>query len=230
MINQSQKKAMTIVIVTVSILVLLPLTIFITSLLLNKPKLAKETQKPNTQTGKQDDLKGSINQGITVEYLKPDKTWNHKIINTQTNPSDKLISQEVEITNGISTMNITLVEVDNRYLKYATGNPNYTLNPLNTSLYGYVEKPDKGVTEFNLIPTKRYYRIPNIRLGSGMIFIDPAIAKDKLYQSSMLLFPDYQLNKKSQELQVQITYNQDSDQNYAILDRIFKSLRYKPNE
>jgi hypothetical protein len=230
MTNQSHKKAITIVVTTLSIVVLLPLTLFITNLLLNRPKVSKDSKMQPKINDNKDDLLGVINQGIALEYTKPDKSWNHKIVKSEVNPEDKLLSQEIEISNGMSTISVVLVEVDNRYLRYAIGNPNYTINPLNTSMYGYVEKVGKELIEFTLNPAKRYQRISNVRLGNGMIIIDPALKKDNLYQSSLLLFPEYQNNKKSQELQVQITYNQDSDKNYTTLDGIFKSLKYKTND
>jgi hypothetical protein len=226
--NKTQIKARKILFVIIITVVVLPLTIFFTNLLINRPKTARvQNAAVSTKPISQDNLNGEIIDNISFRYQKPDKNWSHTLIKKEKNQYDKLFSYEYEFSNGTSKINFLVVEEDIAYLQYTTRNPNYTSNELNGKLLGYVDNGLESTSIFMEKGSIELSRIDNIRLGSGQIMVERKNQKDKKLQSNLQLFSDYKSDYKQQLLYTQITYNQDTSENYKVMDRLIKSINYK---
>ncbi len=228
--NKSQIKARQYFLVITTIVILLPLTMIVTYLVIMRPKTIQNSTNSNTRTNSnivnKDSLKGVIKDDISFNYTKPDINWSHKLVKKEQNPYDKLKSYQYEFTNGKSKINFLVVEEDLLYQKYAVGNPNYISNELNSKLYGYVESSPESVEIYVDKGRSEISRIYNSRLGSGQIFVDKKNSKDKKFQSNLQLFIDYREDFRNQTFYVQITYDNDTPENYKAMDSLVKTITY----
>jgi hypothetical protein len=232
MTTKSQKQARLIVISVITILIIIPLTIFLMFMLLRKPVAVDNKQ--NTTNQKQNNI-GLVKSLINFKYKAPNDKWQTKIIKEQKNKLSGVKSIEFEITNGVSSMNVLIDEVDLRYLG-SSGVSESTINKeLSDKYYQYVELDKSNIYDIQDNTTAKYSRTKNLRLGTGQIIynsnktttIKGPDGKDKLvYSSTLNMFDDYSKDYKLYSLNVQVTYKQDSEENYKVLDNIFKTLDY----
>ncbi|MGL4758214.1 MAG: hypothetical protein ACRCXZ_02680, partial [Patescibacteria group bacterium] len=99
--SKSHKKAIGIILIICSILVLLPLTIFGTFWIMNfinpKPKNPRQTQdQPINNIPKA----STINDKLQFSYLNFNNEWTHNVIKSEENNFDKLKTIELEIKNN----------------------------------------------------------------------------------------------------------------------------------
>jgi hypothetical protein len=228
--TKSQVKSQKIVFITLVIIIVLPLTIWMTTLLLNKPKVSKNINAavPAIVTPKNNE--NVIDSIIKFGFTAPNQTWKSKVINETTNPTSLIKSLEFQITNGTSTMNIVINEVDLR-LKNASAIDTKILNSEYDSKYlGYIEIDTKPV-EILSNELSTYSRVTNPKTKTSQLIIDTKSTvkpKDKpiKYNSTLSPFIGYSQDFRLYNLNTLVTYSQDTEENYLIMDQIFKTLRY----
>lgn len=219
-------------IVIVTIIVVFPISIYGTILLMDTLSPKKSQAKIVTrQDSLQKNIITKVNENFILEYTKPTSEWNHKILDKKNNPISGIRNLELEISNGKSTINIQLSEIDIRFQQNAVNKSEL----LGEGIYGYVDTQNKIENELILNNNNKLLKTTNTRLGSGIILVDYKSIKnfkidgaEKLKGNSKLLLLN-SLNNQSirTEIQTQITYNQDTNQNYILLDQIIKSLTLK---
>ncbi len=231
--NNSHNNARKVVLITLSSIVILPITFFITYLLLNRPttkiKTPQNTSNSNTTNlnTSNDKLASTINDNISFQFTRPNDKWQHKILQNEVNQYDKLNSYQIEISNETSKINLTIVENDIRYKKGFILGPNYEPNPINKTLIKSIPSDKKGKSI--VYGNSNMLRVNNPKANSGQIIIDINMSENKEYSTNLYIFDNYTQHYRNQELYTQITYNQDSDENYLVMDSIITSFKFKIN-
>jgi hypothetical protein len=233
--TKSQIKILKVMLIVTVILFILPLSIYLTFMLTNKPLTKSKVPLDPTIIMTNNDKEVLIKSLINFKFTKPNNTWGYKINKEITNKYNRTKAIDMTITNGISKTNILVNETELQNQR-STGIDEKRLNTeITKNFMNYVRISEsnknliKSTANYNLV------RSDNLSESKGQIIVNTNDYKEEnvdgnnkiiKYQSLINPFDNYSENFKQYQLESQFTYQEDTVENYKVLDNIIQSLQF----
>jgi hypothetical protein len=223
MLTNSQKKLYFIIISSLLLFVfpLISLSFYFIS---NRDKsvngIVKSTKSYVTNNSPTEDI---INGTYKISYTKPDSEFKSRILSDSAD-FGKIKTLVFEIYKGDIVMHVSVVEEDIAELRNLERNSDQKINVLDSVLeYHLIDSKITKLDSNNLVRTNisKQDRSQVILSNSKTIKKEEGIS----YLKSLDLFPEYTLKYRNSRLRTTITYLNNTENNYKILDTIVPSIK-----
>jgi hypothetical protein len=221
--TKSQIHLSKILLIAICIIIIIPISIWVTMLLINRPavNLSAPAEKPLVIN---QDINAPIiiNSLLTLQYTRPNDSWSHLVVSTKTdeyrarsmtlelkNTQIKILLDIQELALGLNRQAVTIDKITKR------------------AIYDFNKYEESGAgTQTIKIKDKDY----TLKTSSNntYILLDPSISNNKKILSTLDLFPEYNENNKNYKIITNIKLeipNNNQDNSYLpIVSKILSSL------